>query len=192
MAALLTSSMRGLEIYLLQQSCREARRRPVRAVALGSIWAQRWFGFYYSHNASGMSPLSRCFIIIITAVTLPRWLGCRQNMRKGWRAVDALFVLITEREKTLRVSLCSGLIYDCCLISQKERAERAASGQPSSYLHFCPLGLQLSLSVTLISSASVSSLSPPPARSSYFPSCSVCLSVSSSQSHVLIAWQAGQ
>lgn len=98
-----------------------------------------------------------------------------------------LFVLITEREKELQYtqyclasSLCSWLIYNRCLISQKERAEPAASGQPSSYLHYCPLSLQLSLTVTLISSLSVSSLSLSPATSLFFlpPAQSVALYLS--------------
>lgn len=101
----------------------------------------------------------------------------------GW-AVDMLFVLITERERELQYtqhrpasSLGFWLIYNCCLISQKERAEPAASGQPSSYLHYCRLSLQLSLRVTLISSVSLSSLSHFPALSPSFSFLLHCLSL---------------
>ncbi len=142
-----------------------------------------------------MNPLSPCFIIIviITAVTLRCWLWCRQNMRYGWWPFGlggrhAICTHYREREKEpqytqyrLASSLGSWLIYNCCLISQKERAEPAASGQPSSYLHYCPLSLLLSLSVTLISPFSVSSLSLLPARSLFFslpPALSVSLYLS--------------
>lgn len=97
-----------------------------------------------------------------------------------------LFVLITERERKLQYTQChlasslgSWLIYGCCLISQKERAEPAASGQPNSYLNYCPLSLLLSVGVILISS--VSSLSNG-FLSLFFPlhclSLCICLSVS--------------
>lgn len=129
-----------------------------------------------------MSPLSPCFIIvvIITDCDVDR-IWDTDDGRLGW-AVDMLFVLITEGEKELQctqyLSLGCWLIYNCCLISQKERAEPAASGQPSSYLHYCPLSLPLSLSVTLISSLIFVSFT-----NSFFPllhclSFCICLSIS--------------
>lgn len=117
-----------------------------------------------------MSPLSPCFIIIviITALTLCCRLWCRQNTRYGWWRFGlgdqrAIWTHYRERERAscgtpsyrLASSLGCWLIYNCCLISQKERAAQAASVQPSSYLHYCPLSFQLSLTITLFLSFSL-------------------------------------
>lgn len=153
-----------MAIYLLPQSLREAWR-PVRALALESIWVWRWFGFYYSHNASGMSPLSPCFItiVIITAMTLhcdvdPMW--DMENENLYW-AVNLLFVLIKESDRatvhpvpSCQLSWLLICSYTVWLVWRK-KAEPSASGLPGSYLHYCPLSLLLSLNITLISSSSL-------------------------------------
>ena len=190
--------MYGMAIHLLLHSCRSAWRL-VRVLALGIIWLILFtqcirdepsdslfhnLSRNHSHNPALLTDVGRIWDVVAGHL--------------GW-AVNMRVILITDREKGpqftqnhLACSLGSCLIWNYCLISQREEAKPAASGQPSSYLHYCPFSLRLSLDVTFISSYSVTSLSLPALSHFFSLSCSVCLFVSIFQSPVLTARQEGQ
>lgn len=109
-AALLTSQQGEGWRFIHYCGAAEERGGPVCALASGSVWVQRWFGFDYSPNAWGMSPLSPCFIIIviiiviITGLTLLCWLSHRVRVKVRYEILmigvgRSTFVLITKIER---------------------------------------------------------------------------------------------
>lgn len=99
-----------------------------------------------------MSPLSPCFIITVI-ITAEGLMQTKYKIRVfGLDGRHAICTHYRKRERdavhlvlfcqlALSLSLGSWLIYNCRLISHRERAEAAASGQPGSYLHYCRLSL---------------------------------------------------